>query len=244
MPIFDDLEAEQNQLNMVLAGLTDDQWESPSSASGWSVADVVLHLAQTEEVVIASAAGRPAGPTGEGSDLSVDQWADEFVKAERTAPAEVFARWNEARRAAVAVLRSADPATLLPWVGPPLKPATLATTRLAEHWAHALDVTGGLGLDYPDTDRLRNVAWLAHRTLPYAFAVAKQEMPGPVFCDLTGPDGTPWPIGPADAESVISGPAAAFCRVAAQRLAPGDSGLTTTGPHADEALRVVRTYAA
>jgi hypothetical protein len=97
---------------------------------------------------------------------------------------------------------------------------------------------------YPDTARLRNVAWLAHRTLPYAFAVAKQEMPGPVFCDLTGPDGTPWPIGPADAESVISGPAAAFCRVAAQRLAPGDSGLTASGPFAAEALRVARTYAA
>ena len=39
---------------------------------------------------------------------------------------------------------------------------------------------------------------------------------------------------------MISGPAAAFCRVAAQRLAPGDSGLTATGPFAEEALRVVQ----
>jgi uncharacterized protein (TIGR03084 family) len=244
MPIFDDLEAEQEQLHAVLAALTQEQWMSPSAAAGWTVADVMLHLAQTEEGVIASAAGRMVGPAADSSELSVDEWADQWVKIERTEPAGVLARWNEARRAAVAALRAAEPSQPMPWVGPAIKPATLATTRLAEHWAHALDIADPLGLPYPDTARLRNVAWLAHRTLPYAFAVARQEMPGPVFCDLTGPDGTPWPIGPAGAESVISGPAAAFCRVAAQRLAPGDCGLTATGPHAEEALRVVRTYAA
>jgi len=243
MPIFDDLEAEQEQLRAVLAGLTEDQWLAPSAAAGWSVADVMLHLAQTEEAVTASAAGRPA-PAEQRGATGVDEWANQWVQSERAAPAEVLARWDEARHGAVAALRSADPGQPLPRVGPPLKPATLATTRLAEHWAHALDIAGPLGVPYPDTGRLRNVAWLAHRTLPYAFAVAREEMPGPVFCDLTGPDGTPWPLGPADAESVISGPASAFCRVAARRLAPGDSGLTTTGPFADEALRVVRTYAA
>ena len=243
MPIFDDLEAEQDALAAVLTGLTSEQWLAPSAAAGWTVTDVLLHLAQTEEAVTATAAGR--GPTAVGApDLSTDDRMEEWVQAERADPEQVLARWQQARRGAIATLRSADPETVLAWAAAPLKPATLATTRLAEHWAHALDIADPLGLPYPDTDRLRNVAWLAHRTLPYAFAVAKQEMPGPVFCDLTGPDGTPWPFGPADAESVISGPAAAFCRVAAQRMAPGDSGLTTTGPHADEALRVVRTYAA
>ena len=61
MAIFDDLEAEQDQLDVVLAGLTDEQWRAPSAAPGWSVADVVLHLAQTEEAVVASAAGRRLG---------------------------------------------------------------------------------------------------------------------------------------------------------------------------------------
>jgi hypothetical protein len=36
-----------------------------------------------------------------------------------------------------------------------LKPATLATTRLAEHWAHGLDITRPLGIAFPDTARLR-----------------------------------------------------------------------------------------
>ena len=38
----------------------------------------------------------------------------------------------------------------------PAKPATLATTRLAEHWAHGLDITGPLRVEFPDTGRLRH----------------------------------------------------------------------------------------
>ncbi|HKA98952.1 MAG TPA: hypothetical protein VKD66_21990 [Streptosporangiaceae bacterium] len=54
----------------------------------------------------------------------------------------------------------------------------------------------------------------------------------------------PRPYRPAHAESAITGPAGAFCRVAAQRLAPGQSGLHTTGPHGTAALNLLRTYAA
>ena len=70
----------------------------------------------------------------------------------------------------------------------PVKPATLATTRLAEHWAHGLDITGPLGIEFPDTERLRHIAWLAHRTLPYALSLAGQQ-PVAVRCELTVPDG-------------------------------------------------------
>jgi uncharacterized protein (TIGR03084 family) len=125
-----------------------------------------------------------------------------------------------------------------------MKPASLATTRLAECWTHGLDITGPLGIGFPDTDRLRNVAWLAHRTLPYAMTVTGVE-PFSLFVELTAPDGTTtWRFGPEDADSSITGPAGAFCRVAAQRLAPGDSGLVARGPHGPTALRIVRTYAA
>ena len=268
MAIFDDLEAEQDRLEGILSGLDEAQWTAPSAASGWSVADVVLHLAQTEEAVVASAAGdsmrlgpasgsvspgeRPPGtprwPEGPVTPsrglLTVDQMADDMVSAERDEPAAVFGRWREARRAAVSALRAADPGQPLSWVETPLKPATLATTRLAEHWAHGLDITGPLGVPFPDTDRLRHVAWLAHRSLPYAFALAGEGAPE-VRCDLTAPDGAAsWEFGPGTAESAISGPAGDFCRVAAQRLAPERSGLTASGPHGEAALRLLRTYAA
>jgi uncharacterized protein (TIGR03084 family) len=244
MTVFDDLSAEQERLAGILDGLDEAQWTSASGAAGWTIADVVLHLAQSEESVVATASGG-ALRTGLAAAAggTVDERVDFLVRAERAAPDVVFERWQRARRAALAALRAADPDRALAWVAAPVKPATLATTRLAEHWAHGLDITGPLSLDFPDTDRLRHVAWLAHRTLPYAMTVAG-EQPAPVRCELTAPDGgSVWEFGPAEAESGITGPAGDFCRVAARRLAPASSRLSVSGPHGATALRLVRTYA-
>ncbi|MGP7998558.1 MAG: maleylpyruvate isomerase family mycothiol-dependent enzyme, partial [Streptosporangiaceae bacterium] len=173
MAIVEDLEAEQDRLEAILAGLDPAQWTAPSAAAGWTVSDVVLHLAQGEEAVTASAAGVRLR-TGPGA--SVDEIMNQLVQADRATPAaEVFRRWRDGRVAALAALRAADPQQPLAWVEAPLKPATLATTRLAEHWAHGLDITGPLGIDFPDTGRLRHIAWLAHRSLGYAFRLAGQE---------------------------------------------------------------------
>jgi uncharacterized protein (TIGR03084 family) len=239
--VIDDLEAEQDRLEAILDGLDDDAWRSPSGAAGWSVADVVLHLAQTEEAVVASATQSGAPGTWRSGE-SVDEQAERMVQAERAAPSQVFERWRAARRSAVSALRAADSSERLTWAAAPLKPATLATTRLAEHWAHGLDITDPLGIAFPDTDRLRHVAWLGHASLPYAFALAGQE-PHHVFCELVAPDGSAWRYGPEGADSTITGAAGAFCRVGAQRLAPDSSGLVATGPHGDAALRVLRNYA-
>jgi uncharacterized protein (TIGR03084 family) len=241
--IFDDLAAEHEQLAAVLTMLDSAAWEHPSGASGWTIADVVLHLAQTEEMVVASARAGAPEATRDGGWSGVDATAAAWVERERGSGDAVLARWQQARRDALAALRSADPDVKLAWVDSPLKPATLATTRLAEHWAHALDIAPPLGIDYPDTDRLRHVAWLGHATLPYAFAGAGRE-PQPVRCSLVSPSGEPVDLGPVDALSTISGALGAFCRVGARRLPASESGLTTTGPYGAVALGLLRNYAA
>ena len=75
--VVDDYVAETVRLEGILGLLTEAQWLAQSGADGWSVADVVLHLAQSDESVVASAGG--ASPR-EGSSLaegagSVDEWA-------------------------------------------------------------------------------------------------------------------------------------------------------------------------
>lgn len=203
MTVFDDLVAEQDRLDGIMAVLSPEQWLTESGAAGWSVADVVLHLAQSEEGVVASAEGRSAYPSADGE--AVDDYAAEMVRRERAAPSAIYARWQQARRAAVAALLAADPQRPLVWVAGAVKPATLATTRIAEHWAHGLDITGPLGAEFADTDRLRHIAWLAHRTLPYAFAASGLE-PAAVRCVLAAPSGADtWSFGPEDAPSEIFG---------------------------------------
>src|SRR6201981_2640476 len=233
MTIFDDLGAEEERLEKILSGLDEAQWASASAADGWTIADVVLHLAQSEEAAAATAThGTLRGALGTVPGDTTDERADAAVRAKR------------ARQASLAAMRAADPDQPVQWMVGTIKPATLATTRLGEHWAHGLDIAGPLGADFPDTDRLRHIAWLAHRTLPYALSLAGEQA-APVRCELTAPDGEQvWRVGPPDAESAITGAAGEFCRVAAQRLDPARSGLQASGPHGATALRLVRTYAA
>jgi uncharacterized protein (TIGR03084 family) len=241
--VFDDLAAEYRQLDAVLEALSPEQWAAPSDAPGWSVADVVLHLAQSEEAVAGPAVAQETALLPSDA-TTVDGAMAALVAAERgTPPDRILARWRKAAFATPDALRAHPAGTRLAWVRTSLSPRTLATTRIAEHWAHALDITVPLGVPYPDTARLRHIAWLAHRTLPYAFAV--DGLPAAaVFCDLTAPDGTRWTYGDPAAPNRITGPAAEFCRVGARRLTPEQTALTAEGPQAADALRVVRNYAA
>ncbi|HWB65356.1 MAG TPA: maleylpyruvate isomerase family mycothiol-dependent enzyme [Mycobacteriales bacterium] len=240
---IDDLEAEQDAIEALVAPLDQAALAGPSAAAGWSIADVMLHLAQSEEAVWSCITGESIGNPFRAEGSTTDEIVANWVAAERGDPVESVERWRRARRNSIEALRSADPQVRYPWVAAPLRPAALATTRLAEHWAHAHDIAGPLGVDYPDTDRLRHIAWLGHRTLPYAFGLAGLESQ-PVYCELTAPDGhSRWTYGDPAAPSRITGAAGAFCRVGAQRLAATDSGLVTEGPHAATALRLLRNYA-
>lgn len=237
--VLGDLVAEYDRLETILDGLAPDQWASPSGVAGWTVRDVVVHLAQTEELVAS------ASPTDTWTtrDHALDQAVGARVGTDDASFADVFERWRSARRASVEALRVADPKVALRWAAAPLRPKTLATTRLAEHWAHALDICGPLGIALPDTARLRHIAWLGHATLPYAMRLANLE-PVDVHCSLESSQGETWTFGPASASAQISGSVGAFCRVGARRLAAADSGLTVSGSDAAAALEVLRNYAA
>ena len=265
--IFEDLAAELDRLEEVLDQLSPEQWTSASAAPGWSVSDVVLHLAQTEEFVVASLSAAinpvPRATTGWASvstpglatpgsatpgsatpgSATMDSAMGELVAAERSSASDTLQRWKAARRAALASLRHADPLASFPWAAAPLRPAVLAATRLAEHWAHAQDIVEPLAIDLPDTDRLRHVAWLGHRTLPYALGLRGMEA-RPLRAVLVGPTGRTFTYGPPEAASTISGELVAFCRVGAQRLQAEASGLDCSDTFAVEALRALRNYAA
>ena len=241
MTVMDDFVAEALRLQGILGLLTQAQWQSDSRADGWSVADVVLHLAQSDEAVAASADGADHREDV-ASAGTVDGWAARMVEAERTTPDLVFARWREARDTAVEALRAADPELPLPWVGGPMKPATLTTTRLAEYWAHGLDITEPLAIDFPDTERLRHIAWLAHRTLPYALSRAGEGRPRALLADRAGR---------GDHVDVRPGRRRLADHRVGRRLLPGGRPAprpgrlrpARPGPHGAAALRVVRTYA-
>ena len=94
-----------------------------------------------------------------------------------------------------------------------------------------------------DTIRLRHVAWLSHRMLPYAFSEAGEDFPeSGIRVEVMGPKYALWVYGPKDADNVIKGSAGEFCRVAVQRLDLEDTTLKAEGDDAETALRVLRAY--
>ena len=74
MTVFDDLAAEQERLAGIVGGLDEAQWLSASGAAGWTIADVVLHLAQSEEsVVVTASGGELRGGLGQAAGGTVDE---------------------------------------------------------------------------------------------------------------------------------------------------------------------------
>jgi uncharacterized protein (TIGR03084 family) len=210
----------------------------------------VLHLAQTDEMARASLGGRMdehlehvARSWGAATD--VDEGAAAMVAGERGAPGPaVHERWRTGAAELRSMLEADDPRRRVPWVAGDLAVRTLATTRLAECWIHTGDVAAALGPPPPAADRLRHIARLAWRTIPYAFARAGRPAPGPVAFVLTGPGGDEWRFEPDEpATTTISGPALDLCLVAGQRADGRATQLRADGPDGDAVLELVRTFA-
>ena len=175
----------------------------------------------------------------------VDAAAARSVELERDQPwSAIHERWRTSATTLEDAFRAADPHARVPWVAGELAVRTLATTRLAETWIHTGDVAYGLGTALEPSDRLWHVTRLAWRTLPYTFARAGREPPGPVAFALAGPHGDAWDFGTDDgAPTTIRGSAVDLCQVAARRVAAEDTGLVGEGPDAEVVLELVRTYA-
>ena len=245
------LAAQQEELTELLDGLDAAAWRAPTRCEGWDVADVVLHLVQTDEMAVASATGRFAevvdeltGGSWAGGGGAEDDIGRMVARGRGPVPDVLRARWASGAARLVDVLGGMDLSTRVDWVAGELSARTLATTRLAECWIHTGDIASAVGVTVPATGRLRAIARLAWRTLPYAFASAGRPLHGPVAFRLESPAGEPWNLLPDEpAVTTISGPAAELCAVAARRVDASATSLRGEGPDAAAVLELIRTFA-
>ncbi|PZG08126.1 TIGR03084 family protein [Micromonospora craterilacus] len=244
--LLTDLAAESEQLDALVAGLPPQEWGQPTPAPGWTIAHQIAHLAWTDHVAQLAATDADAfyATVTSAPDASrlVDAGAESFLAP----PAALLARWRTGRSALGAALAAAPAGEKLPWYGTRMSPASMATARIMETWAHGEDVAESLGVARPATGRLRHVAYLGFRTLGHSFAAHGRAVPAtPVRVELAAPagDGETWAFGPADAADRVTGPALDFCRLVTQRRHRADLALVATGPVADEWLDVAQAFA-
>jgi uncharacterized protein (TIGR03084 family) len=244
--LLDALATEQITLQSELRDLTEDDWFRPTPARRWDVRDQIAHLADIDEIAIDTCVDGPrplndfAARFASPDDTTL--WG--VLRGRRLPGPAVLAWWEDSSARERDVLASIDPAVRVPW-GIGMRAPSLITARLMETWAHGLDVRDALGIPVDDTDRLRHVAWLGYRALPYAFSYAGRERPpGELRVELTSPSSDEtWEYGPPGAPNRITGPAGELCRVFAQRITRDQArGLVAEGEGAVAALEVARAF--
>lgn len=246
--LLDDLQAETDEVAGIVeqAGPLGEVLPRPTPAAGWSVGDTVGHLWFFDREA------RRAAETPEEFRETLHQvltdgegYMARALDAATDLGARILPAWRNERAALIASYRSMDPATRIPWYGPDMSPASAATARLMETWAHGQDIADGLGVRRVPTDRLRHICFLGVRTRQFSYAVRGLPAPdGDVRVELTPPSGdAPWTWGPDDATDVVRGPALDFCLLVTQRRVLADLSLTATGDIAADWLQHAQAFA-
>ncbi|OBA81891.1 TIGR03084 family protein [Mycobacterium sp. 1164966.3] len=244
--IVADLGAESDELDALVAPLPPGRWADPTPSPGWTIAHQIAHLLWTDRVsltaitdeaafgdVLTAASADPAG--------FVDAGAEELAAL---APPELLGDWRGTRARLHEALLSVADGRKLPWFGPPMSAASMATARLMETWAHGLDVADALGVERPATERLRSIAHLGVRTRDYAFLVNELTPPTEPFrVELRGPGGDTWSWGPPDAVQRVTGSAQDFCFLVTQRRALSTLDIAAEGPDAQRWLKIAQAFA-
>jgi uncharacterized protein (TIGR03084 family) len=243
--VFADLAAEGEALDKIVAGLDASQWALKTPAPGWTVKHQIAHMASIFRI---------AGLAGADPDLFVKMTAG----AEKNFDAAVFAllqpylaadpndlldRWRAERDTAVATLAALPPDQLVPWVARQLPVQVLACAGLMELFAHGQDIADAVGAQREYTDRIGHLAWFATRNRDFGYQVRGLTPPEAEFrYELTAPSGAVWEFGPADAEQLITGPAADFCLLVTRRRHRDDLAVRATGADADGWLDIAQAY--
>ncbi len=244
--LLDDLAAEQADLDRLVSPLSDEAWDTPTPAEGWTIRDQIGHLAFFDDKAALSA----SDPDAFAEDLDqaiadgIERFLERHLERARTLdPAALLTWWRQARARLLDVMTDVDPETRVPWYGPPMKAASSVVARLMETWAHGQDVADALGAVRIPTDRLRHVAELGVKTFSWSFRNRGLEVPDRrVRVELQGPSGGVW-VWNDDCTDSVSGPAVDFCLVVAQRRHVDDTDLVIDGDVARRWMEIAQVFA-
>jgi uncharacterized protein (TIGR03084 family) len=240
------LRAESDELDALVTPLPAARWSDPTPATGWTIAHQIGHLLWTDRgaliaVTDADAFAEVVADAGKDPIGFVNTAADELAAV---APAELLTDWRATRSRLHDALLTVDDGRKLPWFGPPMSAASMATARLMETWAHGLDVADALGVSRPATARLRSIAHIGVRTRDFAFVINGLAPPSnPFRVELRAPDGSLWAWGPADATQRVTGTAEDFCLLVTQRRPLGELDVAADGDDAARWLPIAQAFA-
>ena len=244
--LIEDLRAEQEDLDRILAGLGQRAWETATPAEPWTIRDTVSHLAFFDEREI-QAIGDPTGFAAEVNERltnGIDRYMSLGIAHGRSlTPSQVLDWWRTVREAELDAFAGIAPDATIPWYGPPMKASSAVSARLMETWAHGHDIADALGITRPPAARLFHIAELGVKTFSWSYLNRGLDVPTErVRVVLAGPNGDTrvWNEPMSDS---ITGPVEDFCLVVAQRRNYRDTTLVIEGAIAESWMKVAQVFA-
>ncbi|GAB3348509.1 maleylpyruvate isomerase family mycothiol-dependent enzyme [Modestobacter lapidis] len=216
-----------------LAALDRRDGDRPSACAGWTVTDVVTHLALGDQDAVRALRGERWAPAGTDADAEIDRRVRGHGRASLE---EATALWRQTRTSLLGELRRVDPADRfqpVEWAVQPISRLALAQSRAMETWIHGWDCSAAGGRRHVLDDRAYWVADLGVRSLAYAIHRAGLPPTVSVSMSLGGPAGGQWQrnVGSGADPAAVEGEGWAWVALCSRRVAPGPLRpfLRTTG---------------
>ena len=160
-----------------------------------------------------------------------------IAKGKDMRPQDVIEWWRISRASVIETLAKCSPGKKLTWWKNEIDCRTFAVTKLAETWAHSLDVYESMNKDYEDTVRIEHVALYGWLNAEHATKLNKSKFED-LRIELIGPEYKAWQFGNENAENSIKGSASDWCRVVTGRTSKGfKPTLSTEGVFAPKFLK-------
>jgi uncharacterized protein (TIGR03084 family) len=247
---IEDLRAEADEFDRLLASLKDDDWRRPTLFKGWTTDDIVQHLHMGDLMGLASATDAAAF-AALLADVQAKR-ASGLSRVEETRQRlagltgrSLRERWRTTLQKLCDALAAKPADARLKWSGPDMGVRMFTTARQMEVWSHAQAIYDLKGVERPaPSARLRNIAEIGVRTFGWTYRVRNLAVPTTVpRVRLDAPDGEIWEWNAECATDQVSGDAVDFCRVVTQTRNVADTDLAVEGDIAKHWMSIAQCFA-
>ena len=248
-PEVEDFQEECDAIGELLDGLSEDDFESATPFKDWSINRILCHLTSGNLSAVMSLhdaeafqaffkARRARVAAGEAYAALEEEHVG-HVKGKA-----LLSRWKESVAGIVSTFGDIDLGQRVPWAKS-MSARSSVSARLMENWSHAQAIYDKLGIDRPDTDRIKGIVYLGVNTFGWTFENQGLRTPGgrPAV-SLTTPNGTTWHFEAKDgSQDSITGSAMEFCQVVTQVRNIADTQLKVTGATAMAWMQSAQCFA-
>ncbi|MGW0082219.1 maleylpyruvate isomerase family mycothiol-dependent enzyme [Streptomyces sp. NPDC003393] len=235
------LHASSTRLADTVASLSEQDLNRPSTAEGWSIAQVLSHLGSAAEISTTllrrGIAGDTRGPSRQEVEPVWERWNALSPLAQREA-------WQTADARHLDLLDSLDTrqqkSVRVPYFAGPLSVPVYAGYRLSEHSVHAWDIEAALSPEATIPHAEVELLWERLDLVATRFRDADtltRLAPAQLALHLTGPERTVlldlgaelhlYPCEPAEPAATVTGTAETVLRLVYGRTRPTDSIMTS-----------------